>query len=236
VAPPGRVVVVGPEALPGTVAKWIAAELRRAIATRGTASLALAGGTTPGAIYTELTRAPVVGSLDWGRVDIYFGDERAVPPDRPESNYGMARATLLARVPIPSERVHRMEAERPDRDQAAADYARVLPAHLDVLLLGMGPDGHTASLFPHSPALEVRDRTVLAVIGTKPPPERLTITPPVIAAARHVAVIVTGAEKAATVARVLEGPPAPRELPAQLARQGVWFLDRAAAGRLTRRT
>jgi 6-phosphogluconolactonase len=82
----------------------------------------------------------------------------------------------------------------------------------------------------------VRDRTVLAVIGTKPPPERLTITPPVIAAARHVAVIVTGAEKAATVARVLEGPPAPGELPAQLARQGVWFLDRAAAGRLTGRT
>lgn len=233
--PPERVVVTAPEALAPRVAAWIAAELGQAIAARGTASLALAGGTTPRAVYAELTGPPFSGSLDWARVDIFFGDERAVPPDHPESNYGMARAALLSRVPIPAERVHRMEAERPDREQAAADYARCLPRRLDVLLLGMGPDGHTASLFPRSPALAERERLVVPVVGPKPPPERLTITPPVIAAARAVAVIVTGVGKAAAVARALEGAPAPHEWPVQLARGGVWFLDRDAASRLTRR-
>jgi 6-phosphogluconolactonase len=235
-APPGKVIIAGPEELPARVAGWIVTELTRAIAARGTASLALAGGATPQGVYAALTGPLLVESLNWGRVDIFFGDERAVPPDHPDSNYGMARATLLSRVPIPPERVHRMEAERPDRDQAAADYARVLPRRLDVLLLGMGPDGHTASLFPHSPALEEQDRTVVPVVGPKPPPQRLTVTPGVIASARHVCVIVTGAEKAATVARALEGEFMPRELPIQLARDGVWFLDQAAARRLARRT
>jgi 6-phosphogluconolactonase len=233
---PRNVVVTGSRDLPTRVAEWIAAELGRAVAARGSASLALAGGSTPRAVYAELTRPEVTGSLDWARVDVYFGDERAVPPDHAESNYAMAQATLLARVPIPPERVHRMEAERLDREQAAADYARLLPRHLDVLLLGMGPDGHTASLFPHAPVLKERERTVVPVIGPKPPPERMTITPPVIAAARAVAVIVMGAEKAATVARALEGPLDPRELPVQLARQGMWFLDPPAAQGLAGRT
>jgi 6-phosphogluconolactonase len=234
-APWEQVIVTKSEELPGRAAGWLTAELRAAIAARGTASLALAGGRTPQALYGTLTKPPFVGSLDWGRVDIFFGDERAVPPDHPDSNYGMARATFLARVPIPPERVHRMEAERPDREQAAADYARVLPRHLDVLLLGMGPDGHTASLFPHSSVLQERERAVVAVVGPVPPVERLTITPPVVAAARHVVVIVTGSEKAEMVARALEGPLAPLELPIQLARDGVWFLDRAAAQGLARR-
>jgi 6-phosphogluconolactonase len=229
------VITATPAELARRAAGWIVTQLGQAMTARGSASLALSGGTTPRAVHAELTRPEVTGSLDWARVDIFFGDERAVPPDHPESNYGMARATLLARVPIPSERVHRMEAERPDREQAAADYARQLPARLDVLLLGMGPDGHTASLFPHSPALEERQRTVVPITGPKPPPQRLTITPPVIAAARAIAVIVTGSGKAATVARALEGPLSPRELPIQLAREAVWFLDQAAAERLARR-
>jgi len=235
-ARPGEVVVAEPDELPVRVAGWIVTELRRAVAARGTASLALAGGTTPQAVYGALARPPLAESLDWAHVDIFFGDERAVPPDHPDSNYGMAHATLLSRVPIPPERVHRMEAERPDRDQAAADYARVLPKRLDVLLLGMGPDGHTVSLFPRAPALEEQSRTVVPVVGPKPPSHRLTVTPGVIASARHVCVIVTGAEKSATVARALEGEFMPRELPIQLARDRVWFLDQAAAGRLARRT
>ncbi|MFL5403970.1 MAG: 6-phosphogluconolactonase, partial [Gemmatimonadales bacterium] len=142
---------------------------------------------------------------------------------------------LLSRVPIPSGQVHRMEAERPDREAAAQEYERALPPRLDILLLGMGPDGHTASLFPGSAALDERHRLVVPVVGPKPPAERLTITPPVIAAARKVAVIATGEDKAVMVARAIEGPPAPKIVPVQLARRGVWFLDRSAAARLTAR-
>jgi 6-phosphogluconolactonase/glucosamine-6-phosphate isomerase/deaminase len=128
-----------------------------------------------------------------------------------------------------------MEAERADRDQAAREYERLLAAPLDVLVLGIGQDGHTASLFPGSSALAERRRLVLPVLGTKSPPERLTITPPVIESARRVAVIASGADKAAMVARSVEGPWAPEDVPAQLARRGHWFLDRAAAARLTER-
>jgi 6-phosphogluconolactonase len=126
-----------------------------------------------------------------------------------------------------------MEAERSDREAAAGDYERALPQRLDVLLLGMGADGHTASLFPGSAALDERSRLVVPVAGSKAPAERLTITPPVIEAARKVAVLATGEDKAAMVARALEGPPEPRTVPAQLARRGLWLLDRAAATRLS---
>jgi 6-phosphogluconolactonase len=128
-----------------------------------------------------------------------------------------------------------MEAERPDREAAAREYERALPPRLDVLVLGMGPDGHTASLFPGSAALDERRRLVVPVVGARPPAERLTITPPVIEAARRVAVIATGGDKAAMVARAIDGPLAPNAVPIQLARRGVWFLDRAAAARLEAR-
>ena len=164
---------------------------------------------------------------------MFFGDERAVPPDHPDSNYLMVHRVLLSRVPVPAGQVHRMEAERSDREAAAREYERLLPPQLDILVLGMGPDGHTASLFPGSAALDERQRLVLPVIGAKPPPQRLTITPPVIEAARRVAVIATGEDKAAMVARAIEGPLAPKDVPVQLARRGAWFLDQAAAGRLT---
>jgi 6-phosphogluconolactonase len=128
-----------------------------------------------------------------------------------------------------------MEAERSDRDAAAREYECLLPPRLDVLLLGMGSDGHTASLFPGSDALDELHRLVIPVVGPKPPRERLTITPPVIEAARKVAVIATGDDKAAMVARAIEGAFTPRAVPVQLARRGVWFLDRAAAAQLTAR-
>jgi 6-phosphogluconolactonase len=212
-------------------AEWLDREVSRAIAGRGTCALCLAGGRTPEPVY----RALAAGSgIDWSAVEVYFGDERAVPPDHAHSNYRLVYQTLLSRVAIPRGQVHRMEAERDDRDAAALDYERLLPPRLDVLFLGMGPDGHTASLFPGSAALDERQRRVVAVTGAKPPAGRLTITPPVIAAARSVAVLATGDDKAATVARALEGPPDPKAVPVQLARRGVWFLDHAAAALLTR--
>lgn len=213
-------------------AEWLEVEIRNAIAARGSCALALAGGRTPEPVYRELAASR---RLDWSRLDIYFSDERAVPTDHPESNYGMVHRALIAPAGVRPERVHRMDAERADRDQAARDYERVLASPLDVLVLGIGQDGHTASLFPGSDALDERRRLVLPVVGTKPPPERMTITPPVIESARKVAVIATGADKAAMVARSLEGSWAPRDVPAQLARRGQWFLDRAAAAQLTER-
>jgi 6-phosphogluconolactonase len=226
------IVVSEPAELVQPAAEWLRLEVTRAIAERGSCALGLAGGRTPEPVY----RALAAGSgVDWRRVDVFFCDERAVPPDHAESNYRMVRLALLTRVAIPASQVHRMEAERPDREAAAREYERALPPRLDVLVLGMGSDGHTASLFPGSAALGERRRLVVPVVGAKPPAERLTITPPVIEAARKVAVIATGDDKAAMVARALEGPLAPSAVPAQLARRGVWFLDRAAAARLAAR-
>jgi 6-phosphogluconolactonase len=168
-------------------------------------------------------------------VEIYFGDERAAPPTDPASNYRMAREALLDRVGLPPERVHRMEADAPDLEAAAARYAALLPDRLDVLVLGMGPDGHTASLFPRSPALRETEKRVVPATSPVPPVHRLTITPPVIAAARRVAVITAGASKAPVVAEALRGPWRPDELPAQLAREGTWLIDRAAAAGLAPR-
>jgi 6-phosphogluconolactonase len=224
------IVVSTPSELARPAAEWLELEMARAIAGRGACALCLAGGRTPEPVYRELASA---SSIDWTRVDVFFGDERAVPPDHPDSNYLMVNRVLLSRVPVPAGQVHRMEAERSDRDAAAREYERLLPPQLDILVLGMGPDGHTASLFPGSAALDERQRLVLPVIGAKPPPQRLTITPPVIEAARRVAVIATGGDKAAMVARAIEGPLAPKDVPVQLARRGTWFLDQAATGRIT---
>jgi 6-phosphogluconolactonase len=224
------IVVPTPPALARPAAEWLELEMSRAIAGRGVCTVCLAGGRTPEPVYGELASA---STIDWSRVEVFFGDERAVPPDHPDSNYLMVRRVLLSRVPIPAGQVHRMEAERSDREAAAREYERSLPPQLDILVLGMGPDGHTASLFPGSAALDERQRLVVPVIGAKPPPQRLTITPPVIEAARRVAVIATGGDKAAMVARAIEGPLSPKEVPVQLARRGTWFLDQAAAGRLT---
>ena len=229
---PERIVVVDASRLADAAAEWIAAAAEADVRDRGRCAIALSGGETPRPVYERLARDPLAARITWREVDIYFGDERAVPPRDPASNYGMAAATLLERVPIPAVRVHRMEAERPDRDAAAREYERILPDRLDILLLGMGLDGHTASLFPGSPAMEQQERLVVPVTGPKAPAERLTITSPVIAAARRVAVLVAGADKAATVARALQGPERPRDLPVQLARRGMWFLDRAAASEL----
>lgn len=224
-----RVTVVERAAFARTAADRIALLLVDAAAARGTASVALVGGNTPRPVYEALAAR---GDVPWQNVHVYFGDERAVPPDDPESNFGMARATLLSHVPIPTAQIHRMHAEAPDVEAAARAYDELLPARLDLVLLGIGEDGHTASLFPGGSAVTERTRRVLFVTGPKPPPRRLTITPPVIAVARATLVLAAGAAKADAVARALEGADDIIGCPVQLARAGYWILDRAAAAGL----
>jgi 6-phosphogluconolactonase len=214
--------------LPARAAERIALELQRAVSGRGQASLALAGGTTPKASYEVLAGLP----LDWAKVEIFFGDERCVPADHPESNYRMAKAALLDRLATPAKAVHRMAGELADRDAAARSYEALLPERLDVVVLGIGEDAHTASLFPGSPALGETLRHVLPVTGPKPPPERLSLTPPAIRAARVLIVLASGAGKAHAVERAFADPVEIATTPIQLARGGVWFLDAAAAARL----
>jgi 6-phosphogluconolactonase len=210
-------------------AEWIAKAVRTAVTGTGGCTLALAGGGTPRECYTLLAALP---HIPWDRAEIFFGDERAVPPDAPESNYRMVLEALLSRLPVPPARVHRMEAERGDLERAADDYAARLPESLDILLLGIGADGHTASLFPHGAAVAEQRRRVVPATGGEPLVPRLTITPPVVDAARQILVMAAGAEKAVAVAGALEGAFDPSAVPAQLARRGTWILDRAAAGRL----
>ncbi|RYZ07286.1 MAG: 6-phosphogluconolactonase [Myxococcales bacterium] len=214
--------------LPARAAARIALELTKATHDRGRASLALAGGTTPKATYEALAGLP----LDWSAVDIFFGDERCVPAEHEDSNYRMAKAALFDRVRIPSERIHRMRGELEDRDAAARSYELELPEALDVVVLGIGEDAHTASLFPGSPALREETRRVLPVTGPKPPPERLSLTPPVLRGARVLLVLASGAGKAEPVRRALKDPIDVVATPIQLARDGVWFLDEAAAAAL----
>lgn len=214
-------------------ALWIAQAIREAVRERGHCAMALAGGTTPGPIYRELATPPLAREVEWPLVEVYFGDERAVPPNHSDSNFHRVHEWLLAHVPIPETGVHRMAAERPNLEAAAVEYDHALPPRLDLLVLGLGPDGHIASLFPGSPALAERLRRVVPVSAPQPPQWRLTITPPVIGAARKVAVVAVGQKKAAVVARALTGELDPVQVPAQLARHGAWFLDPQAASALT---
>jgi len=227
-----RVVAADAAALAPLAAQWLADEIRLAATLRGTCALALAGGSTPRPVYETLAEPSLARTIPWDRVRVYFGDERAVPPDHPDSNFRMAREALLARVPLDAGHVHRMEADAVDLESAASRYAARLPQALDVLVLGVGADGHTASLFPGSSALGERARRVVAATSPRPPARRLTVTPPVIASARRLVVLAAGADKAEAVARALTGSARPIDVPARLARDGVWFLDAAAAARL----
>jgi len=187
--------VVDREDFDRAAADWLTTAINKAVETRGRCALALAGGSTPRPVYWTMSQEPYASKVRWPKVWVFFGDERAVSPDHPDSNYGMAREALLRHVALPPEQVFRMEAERPDREVAAEQYARILPEQLDVLILGAGPDGHTASLFPRSPALDERSRKVVPVTAPKPPASRLTITPPVIRSAQAVLVLVAGSDK-----------------------------------------
>ena len=208
---------------------------RRAIDERGSFSLALSGGSTPKALYQKLASPAWKSQIEWEKCDIVFGDERAVAADDALSNYRMARETLLDFVPA---RVYRIATERADLESAASDYENVLRSlggRLDVVLLGLGDDGHTASLFPHSPQLNVKDKWVTAtpVATLEPHVRRVTFTFSCINAARHAWFLATGAGKAERVYDVLRGSKNVAKLPAQGVNlqngELVWFLDEAAA-------
>jgi 6-phosphogluconolactonase len=215
-------IVVEKEALAHAGADWLARALGDAVAGGRRASLALSGGSTPGPVFRELAKRDV----PWALVDFYFVDERFVPPDHPESNYLLAEEALFKPLGLHEEQVFRMRGERQDRDEAARDYEKLLPPVLDVVVLGMGEDGHTASLFPGASSLEEKTRRVLAVVGPKPPPWRMTLTLPVLQSARKVLGLVSGAGKRDMVLRVLAG----EDLPAARVTQAQWMMDKAAAG------
>jgi 6-phosphogluconolactonase len=221
--------VVDAVALPLVGASWIAGRLAQAIAARGTASVALAGGNTPRRIYEELASLPV----EWDRVEVFFGDERCLAPSDPDSNFRMAREALLDRVA--ARHVHRLQGERTDREAAAADYAALLPPALDAIILGMGEDGHTASLFPGHDWSRPTGQRVIAVSGApKPPPLRLSVTCDVIWAAQHRLVLATGYGKAEQVRLALGGDAQPQIYPVHNVRRATWLLDRAAASLLVK--
>jgi 6-phosphogluconolactonase len=207
-----------------------------AIARLGRASLGLSGGRTPIPAYRALALEPLRSRLDWARVRIYFADERAVPPGDDASNFRIARETLIDPLGIPPRNVHRMKGEYPDLAVAVEEYEAHLTEPLDVLILGVGEDGHVASLFPGSPLVAEKVRRVGAVTDSvKPPPRRLTLTARALVEARRVVVLASGAEKAGAVARALEGDAAPHDVPARLVRERDWYLDRAAAAGLAKR-
>ena len=236
------------EALSHAAADDLAAIARAAVAERGTCHVALSGGSTPRRLFELLVqRGP--DALPWSRLALWWGDERAVPPDHPESNYRMAREALIEparEFGLSPAQVHRMAGELADPGAAALAYERALlaalgaPPRLDYAMQGMGPDGHTASLFPGTPALGETARWVVANHVTSPiargSADRITLTAPAINAARHVRFLVAGTDKAAALAAVIAGPRDPLHYPSQLIAPDpgdlLWLVDRAAAASL----
>ena len=231
-------ILADPKALWCRVAEWM---LDLAAAKDGVFAVCLSGGSTPHGLYEHLAELPYRDRFPWQRVHWFWGDERFVPHNDAASNYRMVREALLSRVPIPAINIHPIPTEGVSPDAAASTYARELktfygaerldPARplFDVNLLGLGPDGHTASLFPGNAVLAERAKWVAAVVGAKPE-ARITLTYPALESSRHAAFLVTGKEKRTTFARLRYGDeslPAARLHPIS----GVtWFLDRAAAG------
>jgi len=235
-----------PQELFEAAAELVASTASEAIAERGRFTIALSGGSTPKNLY-NLLATNARSSLPWDRMFFFFGDERHVPPTDPESNYRMANEAMLSKVPVAPGNVFRVEAEKPDAGAAAAAYEQTLrkffaleagqiPA-FDLILLGMGPDGHTASLFPGTEALQEKSKLFVANWVEKLKTHRLTLTLPVLNAARCVAFLVSGTDKAPVLKSVLEGDAPGEQYPAKLVRpaQGklIWLLDRAAASSLS---
>jgi 6-phosphogluconolactonase len=225
--------------------------MQDAIRARGRAMLALAGGSTPQKTYGQLAQPARSGQVDWARTYLFFGDERFVPPDDPVSNFAMVERTLLTRVLLPPGHVFPVPTRLGTAAAAAAEYAATLatafaigdradPPRFDLILLGLGEDGHTASLFPGAASLRVTDRWVVAgPPGTLPPPVvRITLTFPVLNAAREVVFLVSGENKTVAIHDVLEGQPSREERPAAWVRPVdgalTWLIDEAAGRGLTR--
>jgi len=238
-------------ALSDHAADLFARAAREAVATRGRFTVALTGGSSPHKTYELLAQAPRSARIDWANVFVFLGDERFVPFDDDRSNYGMCRRLLLDHVPLKDEQVFPIPTNAATPEEAADEYARTLtralgqtaggpPPALDLVLLGMGDDGHCASLFPGMPTLRVQDRWVVSSPpGTLPPPvDRVTCTFPVLNAARQVVFLVNGEKKATAVRDIFEGWAGVEQHPAAGVRPSAgtltWLLDETAAGLLTK--
>lgn len=233
-------------ALAEAAAAVFAGEVREAFRSRGRCAVALAGGSTPRSTYRILGET-YRSSVPWERLDLFWGDERLVPPDHPDSNEGMVRDELIERLSIPEANIHPVRTLLGSAREAADDYQAELRAffnlagaelpRFDLVLLGLGEDGHTASLMPGSEAVGERGRLVSVCALEHLEHPRVTLTLPVLNAARRVVFLVSGQRKAEILWRVLEGPPQPDELPAQAVRPddgaAWWLVDRDAASRLT---
>src|SRR5581483_1639405 len=213
--------------------------INQSVQTNGRFSVALAGGNTPRTLY-RLLSSELRDQIPWTKVHVFWGDERYVPIGDPRSNYRMARENLLDRVPIPAANVHMMPTSLSDPEAAAREYEETLRSYFsggwprfDLVLLGLGAEGHTASLFPGSPALEETRRWVVTVKAPTEPPLRLTLTLPVLTQAANVYFLVTGSNKAQALHHVLNGAPDPNNYPASGVRlipgTVIWWVDRGAA-------
>ena len=221
------------DAVARAAAEHVARVAAESIAARGAFRIALSGGATPGRLYRMLAGPPWSERIDWPAVTVLFADERAVGPDHPDRTLRLVREALLdplgARAPV----VRPMRGEAPDLDVAACEYEEELDPPLDLLVMGMGPDGHTASVFPaRAAALEMRRRCVAVFDSPKPPPRRLTLTPRALLEARDAIVLVTGGDKAAALAAAHDAAATPERCPASLLRDREWLVDIAAAAGL----
>lgn len=227
------IIAKNPAELARTAAEWICRQAELVAKTRGVVSIGLSGGSTPRPVYEELGNSDLAEKFPWTQAEFYFADERAVPIDDPESNYLLVKDTLLRSHPEAIGSTFRMPADAPDPDEAAARYGRRLPDPLDLLVLGMGEDGHTASLFPGTAAVHEHERPAVAHWVEKLKAYRLTLTPPVLNAAAEIMFLVAGAAKAAVLRQVISGEYQPDRYPAQVVRPTdgtlVWLVDRAAA-------
>ncbi|MFV1858396.1 MAG: 6-phosphogluconolactonase [Anaerolineales bacterium] len=231
------------KALAQAAADRFVAASEDAIEKRGRFTVALSGGSTPQETYSRLADPSLATRVSWRNVLLFWGDERCVPPDHPDSNYRMVRKTLIQKVPIPQTNVHRILGEL-DPDLAAEAYVDELRSvfgseerpRFDLIFLGLGEDGHTASLFPGSLALSETEHWVLAVFAEQLQTWRVTLTPPVFNSARQLLFLVAGKSKADRLQEVLEGEPQPESLPAQIIQprngQVTWLIDQAAAAKL----
>jgi len=234
-------------ALSRAAADIFIAAANQAVEKKGAFTVALSGGSTPKALYSLLTTDRDLSSrVPWQNIDIFFGDERHVPPDLPDSNYGAAHEAMLSKVPVSPARVFRMKGEYKETDEAAAEYEQVLREYFhllagqlprfDLVMLGMGPDGHTASLFPGTKALDENKRLVTSNWVGKFYTHRITMTAAVLNNAARVMFMAHGQDKAQALKAVLEGPHEPAQLPSQLIRptHGMlwWLVDESAAALL----
>jgi 6-phosphogluconolactonase len=239
-------VLTTPQELFSAAAEEVVHLGNQAVADRGRFTIALSGGSTPKGLYNLLaTNARTM--LPWDRMYFFWGDERHVPPTDPDSNYRMAHEAMLSKVPVPAGNIYRMPAENPDAAAVAQEYESTLKRffqtetgqfpHFDLILLGMGPDGHTASLFPGTAGLKERSRWVIANWVEKLKTSRLSLTLSILNAARYAAFLVSGTDKAPALKSVLEGNVPGEQYPAKLVQPAdgklIWFLDRAAASGLS---